>query len=101
MQKLLDVLEDLDDVQDVYPQRRDDRMTVAANRRPAMKVLVIGGGGREHALAWKLAQSPQGADGLRRARQRRHGARPAAATTSPITDLDAAGATSRWPRRSR
>jgi phosphoribosylamine-glycine ligase len=24
-----------------------------------MKVLVIGNGGREHALAWKAAQSPQ------------------------------------------
>ena len=29
-----------------------------------MKVLVIGGGGREHALAWKLAQSPRCAEVL-------------------------------------
>ena len=36
-----------------------------------MKLLVIGAGGREHALAWKLAQSPR-AESLRRARQRRH-----------------------------
>ena len=24
-----------------------------------MKVLLLGSGGREHALAWKIAQSPQ------------------------------------------
>ena len=24
-----------------------------------MKILIVGGGGREHALAWKCAQSPR------------------------------------------
>ena len=40
-----------------------------------VNVLVIGGGGREHALAWKLAQSPRVAKVYRRAGQRRHRAR--------------------------
>ena len=29
------------------------------NREHTMKILIIGGGGREHALAWKIAQSPK------------------------------------------
>ena len=38
------------------------------------KVLVIGGGRRrEHALAWKFAQSPQVEKGLCGTRQSRHG----------------------------
>ncbi|MFP5344121.1 MAG: phosphoribosylamine--glycine ligase N-terminal domain-containing protein, partial [Gammaproteobacteria bacterium] len=24
-----------------------------------MRILIVGGGGREHALAWKVAQSPR------------------------------------------
>ena len=36
-------------------------------------LLVVGGGGREHAIAWKLAESPRVAEVVRRAGQRRDG----------------------------
>src|SRR6202023_1819295 len=35
------------------------RITHATGAKGRMKVLVIGGGGREHALVWALSKSPQ------------------------------------------
>jgi phosphoribosylamine--glycine ligase len=51
-----------------------------------MKVLVIGGGGREHALAWKLAQSPR-VQQVYVAPGNGGTARSSALVNVPITDL--------------
>ena len=50
-----------------------------------MKILVVGGGGREHALAWKLAQSPEVDEVLANSTEDRHsreGSRMALGQTS-------------------
>ena len=50
-----------------------------------MKLLVIGNGGREHALAWKLAQSPRVDEVL----------------VAPNPDIDASVVATAWGRRLR
>ena len=41
--------------------------------RQRVNVLIVGSGGREHALAWKVAQSPRVEQRVDRPGQRRHG----------------------------
>ena len=105
------------------PRHRDGvhrRAPFPALGADAMRVLVVGGGGREHALAWKIAQQPArrracwrrpGSDGIardaqllpgRRGGRRRRGAR--ARARAKRVDLVVVGpedAARRRPRRSR
>ena len=101
MQKLLDVLEDLDDVQDVYPQRRARRMTHANSsaephesprhrrRRPRTRAGLEAGAVAERVQAVYVAPGNGGT------------ARDPRLRNVPITDLDGAAPTARSPRRSR
>ena len=53
-----------------------------------MKVLVVGGGGREHALAWKLVQSPRVSQVLVAPGNGGTACEPGVRNV-PLTDLDA------------
>ena len=56
-----------------------------------MKILIVGGGGREHALAWKMRAIAAGAACVRRSGQRRHGTRSQRCAMCDIAadDIDA------------
>ena len=77
----------LEELVGVPVSRRLDRSRARAEPAGRMKVLVVGGGGREHALAWRLAQSPLVDRAARRARERRHRAVGRAASTCAADDV--------------
>ena len=68
---------------------RLDRRGRRAPKRRRMNILLVGSGGREHALAWKIAQSPLLTPAGLRAGQPRHGG--ARRDRAPSRPTDVAG----------